>query len=106
MPIITFLVNGTSYTMTSEQAYAVVCHIKYKIKEADINESRARVDSIPEAERCEKCGGEGWCRGTELDHADQNTIDDTMTRYSCDWCDGIGRKKEEGEPWWFVDSVI
>lgn len=33
---------------------------------------------------CEKCGGAGWLRGSELDSADEDTRNDTMTKYSCD----------------------
>jgi hypothetical protein len=39
---------------------------------------------------CPKCHGAGWCWGTELDDADEDTYSDTMTHYTCDWCEGTG----------------
>jgi hypothetical protein len=35
---------------------------------------------------CRKCKGRGWVTGDELDDADEDTIADTMTKYTCDWC--------------------
>lgn len=37
-----------------------------------------------EAPECPKCQGEGWLWGKELDNPDDDTYDDTMTRYTCD----------------------
>lgn len=34
--------------------------------------------------KCEKCHGEGWLWGNELDDADEATREDTMTSYRCD----------------------
>jgi len=33
---------------------------------------------------CHKCGGYGWLRGRELDCPDEDTYQDTMTKYPCD----------------------
>lgn len=33
---------------------------------------------------CEKCAGEGWCWGHQLDNPNEDTYADSMTRYSCD----------------------
>ena len=40
-------------------------------------------------ETCSKCGGSGWVYGHELDDADADTINDTLTKYTCDWCGRI-----------------
>ncbi|MBT7928928.1 hypothetical protein HN682_03310 [Candidatus Peregrinibacteria bacterium] len=39
------------------------------------------------SEKCEKCGGAGWVWGRELDNCDEDTYEDSMTQYFCDWCD-------------------
>jgi hypothetical protein len=33
---------------------------------------------------CPKCGGAGWLWGREIDGADEETVNDTMTKYHCD----------------------
>lgn len=33
---------------------------------------------------CDKCKGKGWVGGFQLDHADIDTYNDTVTKYSCD----------------------
>ena len=38
------------------------------------------------AKGCTKCGGEGWLWSHELEDADEETLRDTMTHYSCDAC--------------------
>lgn len=38
------------------------------------------------AKGCRKCGGEGWLWSWELEDADEETLRDTMTHYSCDAC--------------------
>jgi hypothetical protein len=40
--------------------------------------------------KCRKCYGSGWAWGRELDNPSENTYNDDMTRYTCDWCDGHG----------------
>jgi hypothetical protein len=45
-------------------------------------------------EVCSKCGGAGWLWGYELDSPDDDTVNDTMTQYSCD---GIVCRKQRGE---------
>lgn len=44
--------------------------------------------------KCGPCHGAGWCFGDELKEADEDTRQDTMTKYTCDWCGGIGVEKE------------
>lgn len=39
---------------------------------------------------CEKCGGDGWCWGYELHNADEDTLNDDQTFYTCDACDAYG----------------
>ena len=41
-------------------------------------------------EKCYKCGGAGWVTGKELDDPDEDTIRDSLTRYTCDRCNGDG----------------
>ena len=40
--------------------------------------------------KCGKCDGCGWVWGYELDNCDKDTYDDSMTHYTCDWCNGTG----------------
>lgn len=54
-------------------------------------EQQAKVDDAlaqPQADKpkvnCEKCGGYGWLRGSELDNPSEDTYADTMTKYACD----------------------
>lgn len=35
---------------------------------------------------CKKCNGAGWLWSYELEDADEETLRDTMTQYSCDAC--------------------
>lgn len=44
---------------------------------------------------CKKCSGAGWVLGYELDDADEDTLNDSMTKYTCDWCFGDGKMREE-----------
>ena len=39
---------------------------------------------------CPKCGGEGWIWGYEIVNGSEDTWNDSMTRYTCDLCDGAG----------------
>lgn len=41
-----------------------------------------------EEKKCEKCGGEGWLWGKELDNPTEDTYSDSMTKYTCDGCGG------------------
>lgn len=81
--------------IVAERNHAVDCADAYKA-EADYlrevakqgvkKEVSVSVDAKPISD-CKKCGGAGWVRGCELDDADEATISDTMTRYSCDSCE-------------------
>lgn len=41
----------------------------------------------PLGQEC-KCDGYGWVWGYELDDPSEDTLEDTMTQYTCDWCFG------------------
>jgi Zn-finger domain-containing protein len=59
------------------------------------NRHKERIAAIPEDERCEVCNGQGWAWDFELKHRINRDptycgIDDT--KYTCDWCNGTGKK--------------
>ena len=40
----------------------------------------------PKINNCEKCKGEGWLWGYELETPSEDSLCDIMTQYSCDKC--------------------
>lgn len=44
------------------------------------------VEAVEDLQKCKKCGGAGWVWGRELDDPSEDTYQDDMTKYSCDWC--------------------
>lgn len=65
---------------------------------------RTCLKHIPKSEKqknCEKCNGDGWVWGYELDHASEDTANDLDTKYSCDRCSSLYdeevRKEKEND---------
>jgi hypothetical protein len=54
-------------------------------------------------EKCPKCQGAGWVWGRELDHPSEETSQDTMTKYTCDECNGESRKEPQEN---ILDSIL
>lgn len=46
---------------------------------------------------CSHCGGEGWLWGNELRHANEDTYNDSCTKYTCDYCGGTGILEDEDD---------
>lgn len=74
-----------------------------KDRTADFKAFRSRFDEIDWTKKnddikgpaCPACQGEGWLWGRELLNPSEDDIQDTMTQYTCDRCDGSGIKKDE-----------
>jgi hypothetical protein len=86
---------ATSLAALIEEAVAVAALADRDIGSGFLGRSAALIEQLaagfptdteqqqPHPRTC-KCHGAGWVRGVELEHADADTIADTLTRYSCD----------------------